>query len=52
MDEVNTINQFGGHLEAAIGIPEEQLREASKSAVCKINISWRLRSSSVSEARS
>ena len=27
-----------GHLEAAIGIPEEQLREASKSAVCKINI--------------
>ena len=38
MEEVNTINQFGGHLEAAIGIPEEQLREASKSAVCKINI--------------
>ena len=30
--------QYGGHLEAAIGIPEEQLREASKSAVCKINI--------------
>ena len=38
MEEVNTINQYGGHLEAAIGIPEEQLREASKSAVCKINI--------------
>ena len=38
MDEVETINKFGGHLEAAIGIPEEQLREASKSAVCKINI--------------
>ena len=38
MDEVNTINQFGGKLEAAIGIPEEQLRKASKSAVCKINI--------------
>ena len=38
MDEVNTINKYGGHLEAAIGIPEEQLREASKSAVCKINI--------------
>ena len=38
MDEVNTINQYGGHLEAAIGIPEEQLRKASKSAVCKINI--------------
>ena len=38
MDEVNTINQYGGHLEAAIGIPEEQLRKAAKSAVCKINI--------------
>ena len=38
MEEVNTINKYGGHLEAAIGIPEEQLREASKSAVCKINI--------------
>ena len=38
MDEVNTINKFGGKLEAAIGIPEEQLRQASKSAVCKINI--------------
>ena len=38
MEEVETINKFGGHLEAAIGIPEEQLREASKSAVCKINI--------------
>ena len=38
MEEVNTINQYGGHLEAAIGIPEDQLREAAKSAVCKINI--------------
>ncbi len=38
MDEVNTINKFGGKLEAAIGIPEDQLRQASKSAVCKINI--------------
>ena len=38
MDEVNTINKYGGHLEAAIGIPEEQLRKAAKSAVCKINI--------------
>ena len=37
-DEVATINQFGGQLPDAIGIPEEQLREASKSAVCKINI--------------
>jgi fructose-bisphosphate aldolase class II len=38
MDEVETINKFGGKLEAAIGIPEEQLRQASQSAVCKINI--------------
>ena len=37
-EEVDTINQFGGKLEAAIGIPEEQLRKAAKSAVCKINI--------------
>ncbi|MCQ2243336.1 MAG: class II fructose-1,6-bisphosphate aldolase [Bacteroidaceae bacterium] len=37
-EEVATINQFGGQLPDAIGIPEEQLREASKSAVCKINI--------------
>ena len=37
-DEVATINKFGGKLDAAIGIPEEQLRKASESAVCKINI--------------
>jgi len=37
-EEVATINKFGGNLPDAIGIPEEQLREASKSAVCKINI--------------
>ncbi len=37
-EEVATINQYGGQLPDAIGIPEEQLREASKSAVCKINI--------------
>jgi len=37
-DEVDTINQYGGSLKAAVGIPEEQLRKAAKSAVCKINI--------------
>ena len=37
-DEVDTINANGGKLPDAVGIPEEQLREASKSAVCKINI--------------
>ena len=38
MEEVVTINKYGGKLEAAIGIPEDQLRKAAKSAVCKINI--------------
>ena len=37
-DEVDTINKFGGKLPDAVGIPEEQLRQAAKSAVCKINI--------------
>jgi fructose-bisphosphate aldolase class II len=32
------INQYGGKMDNAVGIPEDQLREASKSAVCKINI--------------
>ncbi len=35
---VKMINENGGKLPDAIGIPEEQLRLASKSAVCKINI--------------
>ena len=35
---VKIINQYGGKLKDSVGIPEEQLREASKSAVCKINI--------------
>ena len=37
-DQVATINKYGGALKDAIGIPEEQLRRAAKSAVCKINI--------------
>ncbi len=35
---VETINRYGGKLEAAVGIPADQLRQAAKSAVCKINI--------------
>ena len=35
---VDIINEFGGKLPDAVGIPEEQLRKAAKSAVCKINI--------------
>ena len=35
---VKMINEFGGQMEDAVGIPEEQLRKAAASAVCKINI--------------
>lgn len=35
---VNIINKYGGAMKDAVGIPEDQLRKASKSAVCKINI--------------
>lgn len=37
-DKVAIINKYGGDLKDTIGIPEEQLRQAAKSAVCKINI--------------
>jgi fructose-bisphosphate aldolase, class II len=35
---VDLINKYGGKMEGAVGIPEEQLRKAATSAVCKINI--------------
>jgi fructose-bisphosphate aldolase class II len=35
---VEMVNKYGGNMPDAIGIPEAQLREAAKSAVCKINI--------------
>jgi len=37
-DFVKVINENGGQMPDAIGIPEDQLREAAKLAVCKINI--------------
>ena len=37
-DFVDTINKFGGEMPGAIGVPEDQLRRAAESAVCKINI--------------
>ncbi|MBE7037238.1 MAG: class II fructose-1,6-bisphosphate aldolase [Ruminococcaceae bacterium] len=40
---VEMINANGGNMPDAIGIPEEMLREAAKSAVCKINIDSDLR---------
>ena len=40
---VAEINKYGGKMPDAVGIPEEQLREAAKGAVCKINIDSDLR---------
>ena len=40
---VDIINANGGKMEDAIGIPEDMLRQAAKSAVCKINIDSDLR---------
>ncbi|WP_448873930.1 class II fructose-bisphosphate aldolase [Desulfobulbus propionicus] len=37
-EHVAMINQYGGKMDNAAGIPEEQLRRAAASAVCKINI--------------
>ncbi len=37
-DLVAIVNKFGGKMDDAIGIPEDQLRKAAASAVCKINI--------------
>jgi fructose-bisphosphate aldolase class II len=38
VEYVKIIEKFGGKLSDSVGIPEEQLRKAAKSAVCKINI--------------
>ena len=40
---VETINQYGGNMPDAIGIPEDMLRKAATMAVCKINIDSDLR---------
>jgi fructose-bisphosphate aldolase class II len=37
-DAVATINKYGGKMKDAVGVPEDQLRQAARSAVCKINI--------------
>ena len=42
-DFVEMINAYGGAMPGAIGVPEEQLREAARMAVCKINIDSDLR---------
>ncbi len=38
VEYVKMIEQYGGKIPDSVGIPEEQLRKAAKSAVCKINI--------------
>ena len=40
---VKMINEHGGKMPNAIGVPEDQLREAAKLSVCKINIDSDLR---------
>ena len=40
---VATINQYGGEMADAIGIPEDMLRKAASMAVCKINVDSDLR---------
>ena len=40
---VKIINENGGNLKDAVGVPEKQLRQAAKLAVCKINIDSDLR---------
>lgn len=35
---VAMINKYGGKMDNAVGVPEEQLRRAAKSSVCKINV--------------
>ncbi len=37
-EAVAAINKYGGAMKDAVGVPEEELRQAAKSAVCKINI--------------
>ena len=40
---VEMINQYGGSMPGAQGVPEDMLRQAARSAVCKINIDSDLR---------
>lgn len=48
---VKIINEFGGKMPDAIGIPEDMLRQAAKMAVCKINIDSDLRLAMTSAVR-
>ena len=48
---VEEINKYGGNMPGAIGIPEEQLAQAAKLAVCKINIDSDIRLAMTASAR-
>jgi len=48
---VDMINQYGGDMPGAQGVPENMLRQAAKSAVCKINIDSDLRLAFTAELR-
>ena len=50
-DRLALINQYGGKMKAAIGIPEELLNKASQKAVCKINVGSDLRVAFTGEIR-
>ena len=41
--DIETINAYGGSIQAAIGIPEEMLSQAASMAVCKVNVDTDLR---------
>jgi fructose-bisphosphate aldolase class II len=48
---VDMVNRYGGDMPDAIGIPEDMLRKAAQSAVCKINIDSDLRLAFTGELR-
>ena len=50
-DRLALINQYGGKMKEAIGIPEELLNKASKKSVCKINVGSDLRVAFTGEIR-
>ena len=50
-DKVAMVNQYGGSMPDAIGIPESELKKAAKMAVCKINIDSDLRLSFTAAVR-
>jgi len=50
-DFVAKINKYGGNMPGAVGVPEDQLREAASMAVCKINIDSDLRLAMTSSIR-